>query len=143
MSEHSARLKAEFLALVAWADGDFDESERQIFLDVLDRSQVDEDTRIELVDFLDHPPEREPAMARLAALPLADVLPALRTAWLLAHADGELHPAERALFDELTHRIGLGDGARSTLFELLDLSHRVDALERALLADAPLRPASE
>jgi len=143
MSEHSARLKAEFLALVAWADGDFDESERQIFLDVLDRSQVDEDTRIELVDFLDHSPEREPAMGRLAALPLADVLPALRTAWLLAHADGELHPAEQALFDELADRIGLGDGARSTLFELLDLSQRADVLERALLADAPLRSASD
>lgn len=132
MAEHS-RLKAEILALVAWADGDFDDTEREVFLEVLDRSPIDEDTRIELVDFLDHSPDRESTLARLVALPSADIVAALRTAYVLAHADGEFHPEEQRLFDDVAGRLGLDTDQRGLLDAYLEHALQTDRLERRVV----------
>ncbi len=129
-----ARVKAEILALVAWADGAFDDAERGLFLEVLERSSVDEETRIELVDFLEQAPEREPALVRLEALPLGEALGALRAAWILAANDGLLHPAEAELFETFARRLGLAGDRRRLLYEMLETAARADALERRLVA---------
>ena len=135
MEQDLATLKAQLLALVAWADGSFDDDEKALFIKVLDASFVDDITRIELVDYLHHPPDRKEILDRLPSVPLEAGVSVIKVAYLIAHADGEFHETERQLFDDIMDRIGVAASSRDRFYEMLDLHYRSYRLEQNLIAE--------
>ena len=120
MSSQVSKVKAQLLALVAWADGSFTEEEQEAFIRVLDASALDEDTRVELVDYIDQPPDRSSALDGLAEVPLDDATDILRVAFALALADGAFDDDERAVIDAILDRLGIEGEERATLYAALE-----------------------
>jgi len=86
MESQASRVKAQMLALVAWADGSFSDHEQEVFIQVLDESTLDADTRLELVDFIDQPPDKASALDGLFSVPFHEAFDILEVA--LAGAAG-------------------------------------------------------
>jgi tellurite resistance protein len=120
MQTQISKVKAQILALVAWADGAFTDSEQDVFVRVLDASELDDDTRLELVDYIEHPPDKAEALTGLAAVPVEEAADILRVAFALALADGSFDDAERGVIDEILDRLGIEGEERTQLYATLE-----------------------
>ncbi len=120
MQTQISKVKAQILALVAWADGSFTDSEQDVFVKVLDASELDDDTRLELVDYIENPPDKAEALTGLAAVPVEEAADILRVAFALALADGSFDDAERSVIDEILDRLGIEGEERTELYATLE-----------------------
>jgi len=112
-----SRVKAQVLAIVAWADGSFSDKEQEVFIDVLNHSGLDEDTRLELVDYIYNPPDKDEALQNLSKVGFDDVEEVIRVAFAVARADGTFHEAERKVIDEMFDRFGIHGRDRELHYE--------------------------
>jgi tellurite resistance protein len=119
MESQVSRVKAQMLALVAWADGSFSDDEQEVFIQLLDESTLDADTRLELVDFIDQPPDKASALDGLSSVPFHEAFGILEVAFALALSDGSLHDAEREVIDEMMDRLGIEGREREGLYATL------------------------
>ena len=125
-------MQAKILALVAWADGEFDDAERAVFGDVLDVSYGADSLKCELLQMVDKAPERDDVLQTVATEPGEIVAAAIKNAFVLAKADGHLHDAEMALLVDLGRAAGVGVDRSDDFRRMLELYESSLELERDL-----------
>lgn len=125
-------LQAKVLALVGWADGRFDESERTVLRDVLEASPGDDALKADLFRMVEAPPEKDAVLKIVAGAPREMAAAAIKNAFVLAKADGHLHDAEMALLLELGHAAGVSPERSDDFRRMLETHLATLELERDL-----------
>lgn len=133
MFDDVAVLQANVLALVGWADGEFDEAEQNMLRDVLEATPTSDQLKEELFKLGQTRPQRDAVRDLVSRAPLPLTLAILRSAYNLAHVDGVLDAIELDLIMDLGRASGLNDSQLDTFQLLLERSHEAFKLEQKLL----------
>lgn len=104
------------LVPVAWADGEFAEKEKEMLNALLDAYEATDDEKKRLQDYAKE--KRTLDDINLQDLSAGDRRVLLQHAVLLSFADGEQHPAETSLINELAAKLRIpADEAKGVITE--------------------------
>jgi uncharacterized membrane protein YebE (DUF533 family) len=115
-----SEMKIKIVALVAWADGDVDEHERDMFYDVLNNSPIADARKESLAEYLKDPPLREDVIRDLSEAPPEITTTVLKIGYLVAQANDEFHENEEQLFDDLGKGLLLSEDQLPAFHEMLE-----------------------
>lgn len=125
-------LQAKVLALVGWADGRFDEAEQTIFRDVLEVSPGDDALKIELFELTEVAPNKDDVLQTVISAPREFAAAAIKNAFMLAKADGNVEAAELELLFELSRAAGVPEDRFADFCKMLEAHMTSVELERQL-----------
>lgn len=116
-------LKAKLIALVAWADGDVDQQERKMYVDILDNSPVSDARKEALTQFIEDTPDEKEVLEGLAEAPGEITTTVIKIAYLVAQANDEFHENEKALFDRIARELELSEEELPDFYRMLETYH--------------------
>lgn len=124
--------EVKVLALMAWADGTFDDEEKATFLNFLEGSPGSDAFKADMQRYLAEPPDEEDVLNGIKALPSVVVPEVLKLAYIIALANEHLHPREEELLERLALESGLPEDNLPQFREMLDLYRQSWEIEQEL-----------
>lgn len=132
MIEDVTILEAKLFALMAWADGTFHAEQRQVYLDFLEIGPATDQTKENLLRYLEDSPSEEAVLADLSAAPKEVVTTIVKVAYLIALANDDFHDEERQLLERIALNTGLEESQFPKFFKMLELHHSSYQIEEEL-----------
>jgi tellurite resistance protein len=126
--------QAKVLAHVAAADGQIDAQEREHFVGFLEASPISDALRVELYELLRTPPSLAETENLIAGIPPEAVSTLLKSAYLIAHANGHLADTEVRSLDRLAMAAGVPSASLPKLHRMLELTLDAHRLEREIFS---------
>ena len=85
--------QANFLALVAWADGVITEEEKEFYSQIVELSPCSDKIKNELQEYISTSPKLDEVMLLTENLSKEIIIPVLRSAYLMSASDGSIDTA--------------------------------------------------